>query len=174
PDLLSSNLVLALIGPAAVSAGIHSDFFGPPVMQGSIAAGNLVLYTFDGDLPVPSDTNCIKGPLTGPGSFNCVFKYNIGSGPLPWNKRPDYAYTFGLDGIPGLRNDGDVGPDGKVYCGFGRANASNPNLQILRPLPTTNGITGDPVNQAIQDAAKDPTNWVYTGGVTPPFNSPPN
>jgi hypothetical protein len=174
-DLSSSNLVLSIIGQnQSVAAGIHGDMFGCGIMRGSLAQGNLVLYTFDSGMPAPSDTNCIKGPLTGSGSFNCVFRYNIGSGPLPWNKRPDYAYTYGLDGIAELRTEGDIGKDGKIICGFGRANASNPNMQILRPPLTTNGIAGDPVNKAIQDAARDATNWVYTGGVNPPFNTPPN
>lgn len=177
PDLSSSNLVLSIIGQtAAVNAGIHGDLFGCGIMKGSLAQGNLVLYTFDSGMGAPSDTNSIKGPLTSPGSFNNVFKYNIGSGPLPWNKRPDYAYTYGLDGIAELRTEGDVGSDGKVYCAFGRANASNPNLQILRPLLTTNGITGDIVNKDIQAAAQDPTNWLYTGGASylgNPFNTPP-
>jgi hypothetical protein len=178
PDLSNSNLVLAIIGQTpAVAAGIHGDIFGCGVMKGSLAQGNLVLYTFDSGMATPADTNCIKGPLTSPGSFNCVFRYNIGAGPLPWNKRPDYAYTYGLDGIAELRTEGDVGPDGKVYCAFGRANASNPNLQILRPVPTTNGITGDPVNGDAQVAAQSPTNWLYTGGASyngQPFNTPPN
>jgi len=174
PDLSSSNLVLSIVGQtAAAAAGIHGDFFGCGILKGSLAQGNLVLYTFDPGMGAPADTNCIKGPLTSPGSYNNVYKYNIGSGPLPWNKRPDYAYTFGLDGIAELRTEGDVGNDGKIYCGFGRANASNPNLQILAPPPTTNGITGDPINEDIQKAAQSPTNWLYTGGVNPPFNTPP-
>ena len=175
PDLSSSNLVLSIIGStASAAAGIHGDFFGCGIMKGSLAGGNLVLYTFDSGMGAPADTNCIKGPLTTPGSYNNVYRYNIGAGPLPWNKRPDFAYTVGLDGIAGLRVEGDVGNDGKVYAGFGRANASNPNLQILRPLLTTNGITGDLANKDTQDAAQSATNWLYTGGVTPPFNLPPN
>jgi len=177
PDLSSSNLVLDIVGQTpAVLAGVHGDFFGTPVMKGSLAEGNLELYTFDSGMGAPADTNCIKGPLTFQGSYNCVFKYNIGAGPLPWNKRPDYAYTMGLDGIAELRTEGDVGDDGKVYCGFGRANASNPNLQILSPVPTTNGITGDLVNKDIQFAASSATNWLYTGGASylgMPFNTPP-
>ena len=174
PDLSSSNLALSIIGQTAASAaGIHGDFFGCGIMKGSLAGGDLVLYTFDSGMGAPADTNCIKGPLTTPGSYNNVYVYNIGSGPLPWNKRPDYAYTMGLDGIAGLRTEGDVGNDGKIYAGFGRGNASNPNLQILRPALTTNGITGDLANKDIQDAASSATNWLYTGGVTPPFNLPP-
>jgi hypothetical protein len=171
-DLLSHIQVLAGVGDAAsVPAGIHGRQFGTPLMTGSLAAGNLVLYTGDDTLGVPSDTNCIKGPLTSPGSYNCVFQYNIGAGPLPWNKRPDYGYTMGLDGIATLRTDIELGKDGKIICGFGRANGSNPDLQILRPFTTTNG-PGDNVD-AIEFKARDVTNWVYTSGVTPPFNSPP-
>ena len=62
--------------------------------------------------------------------------------------------------------------DGKIYAALGRANASNPNLQILRGAPTTNGITGDFANFELQMAALDQTNWVYTSGINPPFNSP--
>ena len=172
-DLSTSNSVFSPIGTAAATAGICGNNFGTAFMQGSLAAGNLVLYTFDPNMPVPADTNCLKGPLTSVGSYNCVFAYNIGAGPLPWSKRPDYAYTMGLDGIANLRTEGDVGPDGKVYCGFGRANASNPNLQILGPIFTTNGITGDYNNYIAFNAAKDATNWLYCSGVTPPENFAP-
>lgn len=175
PDLSSSQLVLAGVGRANGTAlGVHGDFFGTAKMVGSLAQGNLVLYTFDSGLATPSDTNCIKGPLTSPGSFNCVFQYNIGAGPLPWNKRPDYAYTYGLDGIATLRTEGEIGKDGKIICAFGRANSSNPNLQILRPFITTNGPPLFTNNvDTIEAAARDATNWVYTGGVNPPFNFPP-
>src|SRR5206468_6724379 len=131
---LSSAWVL--LGPSS-STGL-GDLFGTPYVTGSTNTGDLVLYTAAAGEPANSDTNQIKGPLTGPGSFNCIFRYNIGSGPLPWTKRPDYAYTVGLDGIAQLRPEVDVLPDGKVICGFGRANLSNPNIQILRPFLTTN------------------------------------
>src|SRR5262249_22772864 len=51
------------------------------------------------------------------------------------------------------------------------------NLQILRPAITTNGITGDLVNEDRRFAAQSPTNWLYTGGASfngQPFNTPPN
>lgn len=162
---------VALLGPSSASGA--GDLFGTPVATGSLEAGNLVLYTASAGVGAPDDTNCVLGPLTSPGSFNCIFRYNIGAGPLPWNKRPDYAYTVGLDGIAQLRPEVDVAADGKVYAGFGRANLSNPNLQILAPFPTTNGITGDPANIAIINAGKSSAMWLYTGGVTPPFNNPP-
>jgi hypothetical protein len=135
PNLSSSNLVLGIVGrTAAVSAGIHSDFFGTPLMTGSLEQSNLVLWTADSRLAAGTAT---LGPLTGPGSFNCLFRYDIGAGPLPWTNTPNYAYTLGLDTIAGLRTEVELGKDGKIIGGFGRANFSNGNIQIL----DTNGTT---------------------------------
>ena len=153
PDLSNSNLVLAIIGEtAAAAAGIHGDFFGTPLMTGSLAAGNLVLWTADPGMAVPSGTTC--GPGTGIGDYNCAFRYDIGSGPLPWNQKPNYAYTVGLQGIAELRPEVDIGTDGKIICGFGRANMSNPDIQILDPTGSTLLYTS----------------WDSTGGASDPWN----
>jgi hypothetical protein len=164
PDLSNSNLVLALIGQAAAAAaGIHGDMFGTPAMTGSLAAGNLVLYTADSGMAVPSAAiapNLVLGPGTYRGSYNCILRYNIGSGPLPWNHPPDYAYTVGLDSIAELRTDVDIGKDGKLICGFGRANLSAGNIQIL-------DATGSTVlynSLANYSDASDPWNGVNGSG----------
>ena len=136
PDLSNSNLVLSIIGQtAAAAAGIHGDFFGTPMMTGSLAEGNLVLWTADSGMATPASTTL--GPGTSVGSYNCIFRYDIGSGPLPWNSPPNYSYTMGLDGIPELRTEMTLGKDGKIIAGFGRANLSNGNIQILDPTGTT-------------------------------------
>jgi hypothetical protein len=136
PDLGDSNLVLSIIGQtAAVAAGIHGDFFGTPLMTGSLAEGNLVLWTADSGMPAPATATL--GPGTSAGSYNCLFRYDIGAGPLPWNQPPNYAYTLGLDGIAELRTEIDLGRDGKIIGGFGRANLSNGNIQILDPTGAT-------------------------------------
>lgn len=151
PDLTSIAPVLYYTGQlAAASAGIHGDFFGTPLITGSLAEGNLVLWTADSGMAVPPGTT--TGPGTSVGSYNCVFRYDIGSGPLPWNSPPNYAYTMGLDGIPELRTEMTLGKDGKVICGFGRANLSNPNIQILSP---------------------DGSTLLYSSGITPPANIGP-
>ncbi len=135
-DLNSSNLVLGTVGQvAAANAGIHGDFFGTALMTGSIATGDLVLWTADSGMGVPAATATL-GPNTAVGSFNCLFRYDIGAGPLPWNNPPNYAYTVGLDSIAELRVEMDLGTDGKIIAGFGRANLSNGNIQILGPMGT--------------------------------------
>ncbi|PWU21212.1 MAG: hypothetical protein C5B50_02175 [Verrucomicrobia bacterium] len=176
PDLSSAYPLLG--ASRAAGAG---DVFGTPCAVGSLAAGNLVLYvpqagTGAGAPPAtPGDTNAILGPLTAAGDFNCVMRYNIGSGAggLPWTKRPDYSYSVGLNGIAQLRPELDIEADGTIVAGFGRANLSNPDIQILAPVQTTNGITGDPANRAIIIGAQSTTNWLYTSGINPPFNSAP-
>lgn len=153
PDLSSSNLVLGTVGQvAAANAGIHGDMFGTPVMTGSLAASNLVLWTFDSGMAAPAGTTL--GPGTSVGSYNCAFRYDIGAGPLPWTNKPNFAYTMGLDGIAELRTEGDIGMDGKIICGFGRGNLSNPDLQILN----TNGTS------VLW------TSWIDSGGASDPWN----
>ena len=153
PNLTSSNQVLSIIGQtAAANAGIHGDMFGTPYMTGSLSNGNLVLWTFDSGMAVPSGTTL--GPGTSVGSYNCVFRYDVGAGPLPWTNKPNYAYTMGLDGIAELRTEGDIGKDGKIICGFGRGNLSNPDIQILN----SNGT------------AVVWTSWDDTGGTSDAWN----
>jgi hypothetical protein len=152
PDLSSSNLVLAIIGQnEAAAAGIHGDMFGTPLMTGSLAASNLVLWTGDSGMATPAGTTL--GPGTSVGSYNCLFRYDIGAGPLPWTNSPNYSYTLGLDGIPELRTEIELGKDGKIIGAFGRANLSNPNIQILDP-------TGATVLW---------TSWNDTGGASDPW-----
>ena len=152
-DLTSSNLVLGPVGNAAGQAAVvHGELFGTPYVTGSIAQSNLVVWTGDNTLPVP--TNSILGPNTSAGQYNCIYRYTIGAGPLPWTNAPDYAYNEGLAGIATLRPELEIGKDGKIIAGFGRANYSNPDLQILDPSGATllylsgdNGGNPPPLNQ---------------------------
>ena len=143
PDLTSSNLVLGPIGNAAgLAATSHGEIFGTPIMTGSIAQSNLVVWTGDDTLPVPSvgtisSPQCGDGGATTPGMVNCIYRYDIGAGPLPWTNSPNFAYCMGLSGIATLRTELEIGKDGKIIAGFGRANLSNPDIQILDPTGQT-------------------------------------
>ena len=67
---------------------------------------------------------------------------------------PNYCYSMGLGGIAELSDEGDIGKDGKIICGFGRANLSNPDIQILDPTGATLLWTS----------------WADTGGGSDPWN----
>jgi Immunoglobulin I-set domain len=138
PDLTSSNLVLGVIGEnQGIAAGIHGDMFGTPIMTGSLANSNLVLWTADSGMAVPAGTTpspqCGDGGATTVGMYNCIYRYDIGAGPLPWTNSPNFGYSMGLNGIAELRTEVEIGKDGKIIAGFGRANLSNPDIQILDP-----------------------------------------
>jgi len=168
PDFGNSNLVLSGIGMAAgQTAKVHGDMFGTPLMTGSLAEGNLVLWTADGNLAVPGSAT--MGPGTFEGAYNCVFRYDIGAGPLPWSQPPNYAYTMGLSGINGLRTEVELGKDGKIIVGFGRANYSNPDIQILDPTGTTllysSGVYPPANTGPTPVAGGDPWNGIYGSGV---------
>ena len=137
PDLNSSNLVLAIVGrAAATNAGVHGDFFGAPVSTGSIATGDLVVWTADSAMAVPATTTSL-GPNTQSGNYNVLCRYDIGAGPLPWNHSPNYAYSLGISFLSGLTCDMDVSPDGKIIGMFGRANLSGANVQVLNSTGAT-------------------------------------
>jgi hypothetical protein len=160
PDLTSSNLVLGPIGnTAGLAAKSHGEIFGSPIMTGSIAQGNLVVWTGDDTLAVPSvgtipSPQCGDGGATTPGMYNCIYRYDIGAGPLPWTNSPNFAYCMGLNGIATLRTELEIGKDGKIIAGFGRANLSNPDIQIL-----------DPTGQTLLW-----NSWNDTGGTSDPWN----
>ena len=154
PDLSSSNLFLANIG---VSTN-HANEWGTPYVSGTLAAGNLIIWVGDPNLQCPTmaaDPGIVIGPGTTAGSsYNCIYEYNVGSGPLPWAAKPNYAYTEGLDSIANLRTELDIGQDGKIIAGFGRANLSNPDIQVL-------SADGSTVLW---------TSWNDTGGASDPWN----
>jgi len=116
--------VLAIIGQtAAIAAGIHGDISGAPRVTGSLAGGNLVLYTADAAL----------GPV-----YNSINKYVIGSGPLPYSNAPVQLGNTGLGSIAELNSDMALGADGKVFGNLNRASSfTAPNVKVW----DTDGVT---------------------------------
>lgn len=137
PGLQSNQLFLGPKGEfAGLSAGVHGTIQGPPMLLGTVAAGNAVLYTIDGDF------NANGTP------YNSLLVYNIAGGTLPWTAVPS---TIGPEiGVNvnsvGLGNSGS-GNVANSYLGFTqgpaphryfyastyRSNLSNPLLQIYDP-----------------------------------------
>jgi hypothetical protein len=156
PDLSSSNAIFL----AAQPAGIHGDGRGTPMAFGSLAQGNLTLWVPDSGMGVPAAVPTL-GPNTHVGDFNCVYRYDIGAGPIPatgWPNPPNYAYTVGLSGIAELRPEVEIGQDGKIIAAFGRGNLSNPDIQILSP----DGLT--PVWDSWNDTAGASDPWNGSSG----------
>ncbi len=123
--------------------GIHGDPTGV-FTTGSIATGNLKVWTMDPELGAPSSGCALglgnEGP-TAPGQFNILYRYDIGAGPLPWNHPPNSGVNLGLPGFQDSQTGNvTLGPDlgsNYVYAGFYRANLSDPCIQVF----TNNGGT---------------------------------
>ena len=113
PDVIVTNTwtnVLAIIGEnAGLAAGIHGDISGKPQVTGSLATGNLVLYTDDAAL----------GPV-----YNSINKYTIGAGPLPYSNAPVQLGNIGIGGVAELNTDLSLAPDGKFFGVINRNNTA--------------------------------------------------
>ena len=110
-NALATNVLFGLGGPTA-STNMHGSVSSVYV-EGSLAGGNLVVFTQDEDL----------------GSRNGVYRYDIGSGPLPYSQPETLAFTYGLGAQVAKITRG---PDGKWYCSNRRAdNASTTGVFVL-------------------------------------------
>jgi hypothetical protein len=172
PDfILYTNQVLADLGVVAgTAAGIHGQIFGEPVVTGSIAGGNMVLWTADDCLYVDeAGSNTTLGFNTFAGDFNNVNSYTIGAGPLPWGNAPDLSVTLGLSslGYPSytLDIDVDIGSQtGNIYGMFYRAASYGaPCLQVFDPT----GMNQLYDSLAVVGVGPDPFDYAFAVKVSP-------
>ena len=128
-----SNLVLYPVGEnQGIAAGTHGDPIGVFV-TGSIATGDLTVYTADPGMGAPSTAQLGAGYSgTAPGDYNNIFRYDIGAGPLPWSHAPNFAVSLGLNGFEDSQIvDMTMGLDGKLFGMIRRANFTPPNIQVF-------------------------------------------
>jgi hypothetical protein len=139
PDLTTGTLVLEGIG-LAINPTVHTDSASTPVVRGSLATGDLVLWVVDGQIP----------------PWNSVVRWDIGAGPLPWNTPPTILGNAGIPSVADLNTDVDVGPDGKIYTSINRSAGTDvPSIKVfdtdgvtLLWDSITAGGTPDPLRQA--------------------------
>ncbi|HEY3863904.1 MAG TPA: hypothetical protein VGO59_18670 [Verrucomicrobiae bacterium] len=171
PYLRSAIAPVQVLAGLGANVPIHGQEYGRSVATGTLAGGNLVLYTFDITMPsvvsnslggsqgaigafapgvnyfnstlewsAANPTAQITAPPGSAGgpSYNCIYRYTIGSGPLPWNNPPDLCVAEGLN-IAGLVGDQDVAPDGKLFTVAERTNpGSAPYLDVFDSTGLTN------------------------------------
>jgi hypothetical protein len=138
PDLSSISQVFGELGESAgIAAGVHGRSFGQPIVTGSIATGNMVLWVADASLPIGNQTTLGYGEGSGQaavGDVNNIDRYTIGAGPLPWTNAPDLSMNLGIASIPDLDDDVDIGPvSGNIFGMNYRANYGMPCLQVYGP-----------------------------------------
>ena len=87
---------------------------GTPNVFGSIATGNLVLYTVEWN----------RQP------YNNIWKYNLGSGPFPSTTVPVQLATAGIASVNQVLADLCIAPDGKFFTSEYRASAIGGNVSL--------------------------------------------
>lgn len=130
---------------------------------GSTANGNLVLYTYDFNLTSTAGNSTggsaggigfgasqfnsywgavqANGPITQTGTTPCLFRFTIGSGPLPWSTAPDLAISVGLNASGGVTGSIEVSPSGNLFTACYRAaegNGTAPYVAEYDPSGRTN------------------------------------
>lgn len=154
PDVTSFQYVLKpLEGTAAlplVVDGVRTNNHGSIYAAhatGSLATGDLKVYTMDEDYQ--------QDPTRDMAQWNSIWVYDIGAGPLPWDKPPDRLLC--TPSIQFLSQNGDftLGPSGMIYVNQRRANAT---------ILTVGGGTYTPSLFVVDpNIYIDPTNYNGTG-----------
>jgi hypothetical protein len=159
PNFTTNQLVLGPVGDTAgLAAGSHGTIMSRPIITGSIANGNMVLYDVDGELD-----------LNGPNGshYNSIQVYKIGAGPLPWTSAPTYTGgEVGIDvdslGLGGNEYPGfTMGTNGLIYGSTYRLNVPSPPLVTIWDPTGSNNLWN----------SWTPAGTAWPGG-TPSFTTP--
>jgi hypothetical protein len=149
PPNLSSNtqIFAATTGPATLPVGQNHGSVIAVYVEGSIAGGDLVLYTMDEDLT----TSIVTGGTGSTTDKSSVWKYTINGAALPYTAMP--TKLVGLP-APGATGDIDRGADGKFYVSENRSAGNEAGLLVTDASGTVlwNSFTA---SQAIPAPATD-------------------
>jgi hypothetical protein len=118
-NVLVGTNVLAAFGDVTDPTNNHARVGSQPNTTGSLATGDLKLYTTDQNFGPP---------------YNTILQYNIGAGPIPSTNQPMFLGNISLPGFGVAQGaqvtDFFVGPDGKFYGCCRRLNFSNPGVSV--------------------------------------------
>lgn len=151
-----SQVLEGIGGPTPLPAGRNHGSTTAVHVEGSLADGNLTLYTVDEDLA--------------PG--NSLWRYDIGAGPLPFAGVSNKVnLTAAL--IPAATSDMQRGKDGKWYLAQNRSGGGETGIAVLGPegnqiydsLVASRALIGDPATNDIMRnvlamAVSDDQTWL--------------
>jgi hypothetical protein len=109
-DLGTGTQVLSGLG----SNAIHFCYINSPVVTGSLAGNNMVLWAVE---------------IEKAGHYCQIARWNIAGGPLPWNTVNDWLgwadHAPGILGVADVTTDIDLGADGKVFASCNRSDGTS-------------------------------------------------
>ena len=124
---LVTNVLTGTIGVNPVGSANNHGSIDSVVVVGSLAKGNLVVYTVDEDLQ--SDREDATKIM-----LDSVWRYEIGTGPLPYAGEPPAEPFFknpAMGAYGGQFMDLDRGPDGKLYLANRRQAGNEPGVYVI-------------------------------------------
>ncbi len=131
PNLTTSSNIFGRANPSANTATKGTNFgraIGTPNVSGSLAAGNLVLTLTAYDLNL---TNSSGGFGTNASSYQNIYQYNIGAGPLPWKNFPTVVTNpIGFGSVNAVTMDAQIAPDGKYFITAARINPADGSTNV--------------------------------------------
>lgn len=162
-----------LTGTAAIPVGTANNHGSVQAVatMGSLAGGDLMIYTVDEDYQQDPDATFAY-------QMNSVWRYNVGGGPLPYTGTPAIMMVPSVQFVSQSYNQVAIGPSGYIYYCQRRENAGgppgvgtwSPSLFIMDPnvyIDPTNYATvynPDPANQPGQPGCLTLTSnyWNHT------------
>ena len=114
PDIISATPVFEY--------GLSTTNFGAcqstPFVTGSLASGNLVVY-------------CLMWNYPQGATYNDLYEYSIGAGPLPWTAAPTIpGANAGNPSSNGVLEDLCQAPDGKFFVAQNRTSSTGGNVSL--------------------------------------------
>jgi hypothetical protein len=140
PNLSASTNIFGLANPSTNKTAAGTNFgevIGTPNVSGSTAGGNLVLTMTAWNLNLINSSGQFGSSAVG---YQNIYKYNIGSGPLPWRSFPTVLNNpIGLGTANGVLMDVQIAPDGKYFITADRQSPSDgtTNVCVLDSAGTT-------------------------------------
>lgn len=132
PDLTFGELVLAGVGgPSALPVGQNHGSTKKVVTTGSIAGGNLKVYTLDEDYT----GDCMNSLVA---AKNSIWRYDINSGPLTNTDCGTLVGTPSPSWLATGTQDFTVGTNGYIYAIQNRSAGTEPGLFVM---DATTGVT---------------------------------
>ena len=139
-NLTTSVSLFGLGNPSAngLSYGLNwGRAIGTPNVTGSLATSDLVLTMTAWDLNL-IDSVPTYSPIAA--AYQNIYRYNIGSGPLPWFNYPTVVTNpIGIGSVNTVVMDAQIVPDGKYFITAARNSSSdgNTNVCVLDSIGTT-------------------------------------
>jgi len=134
----SGQAVLANYG--VTNQSVHTTIGSSPIIMGSLATGDMVVYAIDGQFP-------------GSHTYNRLYRWDIGAGPLPYNVPPTALATPLIDTVVNVTTDLDRAPDGKFFMMQNRSAGNEAGIVVVDndgttilwdSLSTTRSISNNP------------------------------